>query len=248
MCILSLSSVFWQIVRSSGGSCAFNGIIQLFKVVELIEDSNGHITTLIFDIGNVIVPFDYLRGVRRFSEVTGLSEEKIERFFYLSELQHRYAKGQISSEDFFETLRREFDLKIDYRAFVPIWNDIFWLSVPMDRMVRFLKGNYRLAAITNTSDLHFRYWLENYPVLGLFERIFASHELGLCKPDPEIYRLALDKLRVKPDETLFVDDMEENVAAARELGMRAVLFRTAEDLQDEFQKLKILTHEMRGQS
>lgn len=213
-----------------------------------MKDLNGHITTLIFDIGNVIVPFDYLRGVRRFAEATGLSEEKIERFFYLSELQHRYAKGQISSKNFFETLRREFDLKIGYRIFVPIWNDIFWLSAPMDKMVRSLKGRYRLAAITNTSDLHFRYWRENYPVLGLFERIFASHELGLCKPDPEIYRLALDELGVKPEETVFVDDMEENVAAAGQLGMRAVLFRTAEDLQDEFQKLKILTHEMRGQS
>ncbi len=213
-----------------------------------MKDSNGHITTLIFDIGNVILPFDYFRGVRRFAEVTGLSGETIERYFYLSELQHRYAKGQISSEDFFETLRCKFDLKMDYRVFVPIWNDIFWLSVPMEKMVRSLKGNYRLAAITNTSDLHYRYWLENYPVLGLFEAIFASHELGLCKPDPEIYRLALGKLRVKPEETVFVDDMEENVTAARELGIHSVWFRTAEELQSEFQKLKISTHEMRGQS
>lgn len=198
------------------------------------------ITTIIFDIGNVILHFDYLRAARRFEEATQLPLETIEKHFYFSELERLYSKGKVSSDGFFDTLKRELDLKIDFETFAAIWNDIFWLNHSVEDLIKALKGKYRLAAITNTTDLHFRYWLDNFPVLGLIEKFFPSHELGMRKPDPELFRAALKELNAKPEETVFVDDMEENAHAAQALGMRTVHYRSTEELISEFSKLGIL--------
>lgn len=198
------------------------------------------ITTIIFDIGNVILHFDYLRAARRFAEATKLPLETIEKHFYFSELERLYSKGKVSSNGFFDTLKRELDLKIDFDTFAAIWNDIFWLNHSVEDLIKNLKGKYRLAAITNTTDLHFRYWLENFPVLRLFDAFFPSHEVGMRKPEPELFRLALKQLEAKPEETVFVDDMEENAKAAQALGIQTVHYRSTEGLMSEFSKLGII--------
>ncbi len=198
------------------------------------------ITTIIFDIGNVILHFDYLRAARRFAEVTGLPLETIEKHFYFSELERLYSKGKLSSDGFFDALKRELGFTVDFDTFATIWNDIFWLNHSVEELIKALKGKYRLAAITNTTDLHFRYWLENFPVLRLIETFFPSHETGLRKPDPELFHLALKQLKARPEETVFVDDMEENAQAAQALGIRTVHYRSTEELKSEFEKLGII--------
>lgn len=201
--------------------------------------ANHRITTLIFDIGNVVLHFDYLRAARRFAEATGLPMETIEKHFYFSELEQLYSKGEISSREFFERLKGELALRIDFETFADIWNDIFWLNHSVGDLIRALKGRYRLAAITNTTELHFQYWVENFPILREIETCFASHELGLRKPDPELFKLVLSRLGVKPEEVVFIDDMEENAVAARALGIRTVHYRTTAELVKELAALGV---------
>ena len=84
-----------------------------------------------------------------------------------------------------------------------------------------LRPRFRLAALSNSNELH---WDRNVNDLGVtdwFEVAISSHQVGLCKPDPRIYLTALDRLAVSPEAVVFFDDVQENVAAALELGMRA---------------------------
>lgn len=204
-----------------------------------MKASNSSISTFIFDIGNVILHFDYLRAARRFAKATGLPLETIEKHFYFSELEHLYSKGQVSSEEFYGRLKKELNLKIDFDTFANIWNDIFWLNHSVSDLIHVLKGKYRLAAITNTTELHFKYWLENFPILKLIEVFFPSHEVGMRKPDPGLFRLVLGKLNVKPEEVVFVDDMEENAEAARALGIRTIHYRSADEFKKELKLLGV---------
>lgn len=84
----------------------------------------------------------------------------------------------------------------------------------------------RLALLTNNVREWEPLWRPKLPVDELFEVVVDSAFVGMRKPDPEIYRLTLDRLGLGPEACLFVDDTDINVAAARELGMRAVWFRT----------------------
>lgn len=181
--------------------------------------------------------FDYLRAVRRFREVTGLSLEVIERNFYFSEWERLYSRGKISSGDFFEKLRKDLNLKIDFETFANIWNDIFWLNGEVADLMQALKEKYRLAALTNTTDLHFRYWLENFPALGMIDLFFASHELGMRKPEEGLFRLVLERLASRPEEVVFVDDMEENARAAQALGIPTIHYRTGSNLRVDLRAL-----------
>ncbi|HNV85514.1 MAG TPA: HAD family phosphatase [Candidatus Omnitrophota bacterium] len=204
-----------------------------------MQENSFKITTIIFDVGNVILHYDYLRGVRRLAQATGLSEEKTEKEFCRSERVERYVTGKLTSRDFFEGAKRDLGLSIGFDEFSRIWNDIFWPNHFIEEMIAAVKGKYRLAALSNTNDLHYRYWIEKFPILNRLDFIFVSHEMGLRKPDPEIFREALRKLGAEPEETVFIDDMEENVQTALSLGIAAVRFQSPEQLKKELAELGV---------
>jgi putative hydrolase of the HAD superfamily len=93
-----------------------------------------------------------------------------------------------------------------------------------------LKRDARVVVGTNTIETHYRIHrdLGHY---DLFDRVYASHRLGLAKPDPRFYRAILDAERGKPGLTAFIDDLPENVEAAGALGMHAFLFTGAGELR-----------------
>jgi len=95
-----------------------------------------------------------------------------------------------------------------------------------------------LAVLSNfTPDLN--EYLEKYKISHFFERVFISAVLRMKKPDPAIYRHALKEMNVLPQESLFIDDKEENIAAALNLGMRGVVFGDTEKSINEIIKIII---------
>jgi putative hydrolase of the HAD superfamily len=103
---------------------------------------------------------------------------------------------------------------------------------PNEAMIAFLRSlrgrGYRLAMLTNNVREWEPRWRRMLPVDDLFEVVVDSGFVGLRKPDPAIYRLTCERLGVAPERCLFVDDIQVNCAAAAELGMAAVLFRSSE--------------------
>lgn len=193
------------------------------------------ISTIIFDIGNVILNFDYLRAAHRLADETGLSLDQVKEHFYFSTWERAYSRGEMSSEDFYAKIKKDLRLEMSFERFAAIWNDIFWLNEVTADVIQRLKGNYKLACISNTNDLHYRYWRESFKVLDLIEVFFPSHEVGLRKPSGEIFHLVIAKMKFDPKEALFIDDMPENVEAAKHAGFNAVLFKTS-SIEKELKK------------
>lgn len=107
---------------------------------------------------------------------------------------------------------------------------------------------YVLATVNNESRALNEYRLAKFELLDDFEAFFSSCYLGLRKPDRKIYQVALDVLRRDPEETVFIDDRAENVAAAATLGIHGIRYESSAKLAEELARLGIvLTEEMPGQ-
>jgi HAD superfamily hydrolase (TIGR01509 family) len=106
----------------------------------------------------------------------------------------------------------------------------------VEEIIQGIKSRCRVAVISNfTADL--KEVLDQLRLLPYFEVVINSSEVGTTKPDEKIYTVACNALRVQPSETIFTDDNAENVAAARRLGMKGIVFRSADLLRDELRTI-----------
>jgi len=207
---------------------------------------NHHpIEVLLFDLGNVILPFNHYQiaeKIARFSERKELSDPP-RIFSYLFDRQkgaiNDYEIGKMTSIEFFNQVKERFKLILTFDAFVPIWNEIFTENCDVSGLIRSLKGKKRLGLLSNTNSLHFEYALSTFPVLRLFDKWILSHEVGFKKPAAEIFLKAMEWASVPPTKILFIDDIKEHVEVAASLGMQAIHFTSAQQLVREFTRLGI---------
>jgi putative hydrolase of the HAD superfamily len=146
---------------------------------------------------------------------------------------HELETGRMTEHDFLSELaaqlRTDLGRDVEMHSFAERYFAHLQPNEPMIAFLRELRDRgYRLAMLTNNVREWEARWRAMLPVDELFEVIVDSAFVGLRKPDPAIYRLTCDRLGVAPDRCLFVDDVEVNCAAAADLGMAAVVFRSDE--------------------
>lgn len=195
------------------------------------------IRSVIFDLGNVLIRFNAKRAVKRFAKASNTPVPVLWDHFFTSEIEKSYTRGEISSRDFYAHSKKVFGSPLTYKEFSHYWNDIFWENPGMDSLLEKLKTNYPLYLISNTNDLHFKYILQRFKILRHFKKTFPSHKVGHRKPNAEIYLHVLEKIRLKPEETVFVDDMPAFVEAAQKVGMHAVQFKSKQGLVKSLKEL-----------
>ncbi|MBI4227837.1 MAG: HAD-IA family hydrolase [Candidatus Omnitrophica bacterium] len=188
------------------------------------------IRAILFDLGNTLLPFDHLRAARALAPFARQTPEALYQSFFDSAIQQEHDEGRLSGLEFYERVRREYDLTCTYEQFIPRWNDIFWENAEVAALVRRLKGSYRLVGISNTNRLHFEDARARYPVVREIETWMLSYEVGARKPEAAIYRRAIEAAGVPPQEIVYVDDRLDLVEAGRALGLQAHLFINARRL------------------
>jgi glucose-1-phosphatase len=192
------------------------------------------IKTVIFDLGKVIVPFDFARGYRAMAELCSYAPEEIPRRIGSTDLVRRFECGEVAPEQFVEQLCRTLDLQLEYEHFCRIWSSI---SLPEtlipESLLQGLKKRYRLLLLSNTNAIHFSMIRESYPLLRHFDDYVLSYEVGALKPSPRIYVEAIARAQCAPEECFFTDDIAEYVAAASKAGMDAVQFQSAAQIEAE---------------
>lgn len=102
-----------------------------------------------------------------------------------------------------------------------------------------LKGNYRIALLSNAPSVFIRALLVEHDLERLFDEVIVSSEVGMVKPDADIFRLTLDRLGVDASEAIFIDDNERHVRAAEEVGIKSIQFVSASQLRNELENLKL---------
>jgi epoxide hydrolase-like predicted phosphatase len=186
---------------------------------------------IIFDLGRVLVDFDFRLVIKRLKRYTDFSEKDIRRYFLETPLWGAFERGEVEPKDFFMQLSKALKLqKLAFDEFAPLWNSIFTEKHDTVSILARLKGRYRIALLSNVNILHWDHIHETHDFIQWFDHPVASFEVGTRKPDPDIYRTTLHRAGVAPQQAVFIDDMEPHVLAARSLGIEAHRFVNAPQL------------------
>ncbi|HEY7151424.1 MAG TPA: HAD family phosphatase, partial [Solirubrobacterales bacterium] len=144
-------------------------------------------------------------------------------------------RGRITEADFLEKLRDELETELGHRPEMHGFKEIYFEALdPNEPMIELMRGlrdrGLRMALLTNNVREWEPLWRGMLPVDEIFEVIVDSAFVGMRKPEPEIYELAVERIGdgIGAAECLFVDDVEVNVEAARELGMTGIHFRSTD--------------------
>ena len=186
---------------------------------------------VIFDFGNVIINIDFKRIYQTFAHYTSKSEAYIEKQITDNQLFRRYESGLFSDEEFREIIRQTLGFPLSDTEVDKSWNAIL-LDIPADRieLIKKIRRKYPIYLLSNTNNIHIKasndYLKKTHGIAHLdqlFDQLFLSYEMGMWKPDAEIYHHVLKKLNLKPHEALFLDDNLKNIESAKELGIQTIL-------------------------
>ena len=190
---------------------------------------------IIFDFGGVVVHWDPRRVYRRFLE----SDEAIDAFFREVGF-HRWNADQDRGGRTWDEAVEELSSRYPHRrelihAYHRFWEDS--IAGPIDDTVKLVErlraSGYRLIGLTNWSAEKFRLSRKRYELFNLFDDIIVSGEVGVMKPDREIFDFTLRKIGLRADQCLFIDDSQPNVDAASALGFQTIQFRSPQQLEQD---------------
>ena len=180
------------------------------------------IRLVVFDLGNVLVRFRLDGLLDRLAGACARPPAEVRAMAWEPSMVEDFECGRVSPEQFFAHLQQRLGLSLPFAAFVEAWNSIFEADrAAMDVFER-TRAVATTAVLTNTNILHDTYVRQTWPELGRAHHWIASHEVGMRKPDARIYELVLSRTGMRPQETVYLDDIAAFVAAARSLGIRAI--------------------------
>jgi putative hydrolase of the HAD superfamily len=198
----------------------------------------GRVGTIISDFGGVLTS-PLLGSFEAFQESSGVS---------LAELGNAMAAiavrrgtnplfdletGRLSEPEFLSTLGRQLTERLGRPIELDGFGESYFANLspnePMIEYMRQLRGRgYKLAICTNNVREWERLWRAMLPVDEIFDVVVDSAFVGTRKPEPRIYELTLERLGVKAEAALLIDDVEVNCTAARQLGIRAIWFQSTD--------------------
>jgi HAD superfamily hydrolase (TIGR01509 family) len=195
---------------------------------------------VISDLGKVILHFDNHIFFRKMARYCPYSARDIAgRVHWHKDLIEFFDSGKMEPQDFYHEVRLRLDAEIDQKTFFQIYSDIFSLDRPVLNILKKLKDRYRMVLLSNTDIERFGFVKRKFPEILIFDEYVLSFEVGCLKPNPEIYKAALTKAHARPGESVFIDDLKENIDGAAKMGIRAILFEPQTDLQAELKKMGI---------
>ena len=199
------------------------------------------IKAILFDLGNVVIPFDFKLAYVRMAELCGCKPEEVPPRIRATGLVGPFERGEIAAEPFVRELSSALNLNITHQEFCSWWSGVFLQeTLVSEALLADLASRYRLLALSNTNPIHFAMLKEAYPLLRHFHDYVLSYEVGAAKPDAKIYQEAIARAQCSPAECFFTDDLEVNIDAAREQGMQAVQFLSAQQLEGELRTRGLL--------
>ena len=202
------------------------------------------IKNLIFDLGGVIVPLNRIACLRAFDEIVGYKDfgEVLNSYRQIGFFE-KFENGEISAKKFRQIIRINAspikdgqkrvikDREIDYSL------NRFLCDIPQDKIetLLFFQGEYRMFLLSNTNPIGMSRVRElfkdkGYKIEELFEILFLSYKMKCGKPGDKIFNDMAKKAKIKPEESLFIDDSLANIEAANKLGYNTIHYNTKDDL------------------
>ncbi|MDA3906483.1 MAG: HAD family phosphatase [Bacteroidales bacterium] len=200
------------------------------------------IKNIIFDFGGVIYDISHEKTKDAF-EALGINNfEELYGHAIQTHLFENFEMGLISPSEFRTALRDYLNENILDKSIDDAWNALL-IGFKQERLELLLKvkKNYRIFLLSNTNHIHYSKYIAELKMQSryelftdLFEKLYFSHQLGMRKPDAKIFNFVLQDNLINPEETVFIDDYELNISAARNLGIKGLLLEPLKDVCDLF--------------
>lgn len=186
------------------------------------------IKAVFFDLGGVILRTEYQAPRQHLAERFGMDYDDIDKIVFGSSSAVRASVGEIDEEEHWRNVMKV--LKLPAGEYERVREEFFAGDVLDHSILNFLrsiKPRVRIGLISNAwSGL--REYIQREKFDDAFHHMVISAEVGVAKPDPRIYHIALEQLQVGPKEAVFVDDVLENIEACEQVGMRGIHFKSPE--------------------
>lgn len=176
--------------------------------------------TFLFDIGRVLLDFDFKSSLSRLlpPNVTDVTK-RLER---LLERKDDFEAGRIEVDAYTNWALDVLETNATAEEFHHAWRSIFTPNEPMWQRVRQLSADgHRLILFSNINGIHVPWIYDEYQIFALFDEAVFSFEAGSIKPDPEIYQHAIDAHRLVPQETFYIDDLPQNIVTGKQFGFHS---------------------------
>lgn len=191
------------------------------------------IRAVIFDFGDVLMRNPDPVGRRQWERRLGLRQGDLDRLVFQSDVMQHAMVGRATIADVWGFVGSHLSLSATEteQLSTDFWRD----SLVDQEIVEFLRGlrpRFRTAILSDAWLGCRQLFAETLGLGDVFDEMIISAEEGVAKPDPAIFEIALHRLQVRPSEAVFVDDLAGNVAAAHNMGMRAIRFTNTQEVLD----------------
>jgi len=197
----------------------------------------------IFDLGNVVFGINWEPMYESWSRDCGVAVEALKSLGQNCQAElELFERNALSDREFHQAVNALLGVDLSFEQFAKGWNAIFEEAHgEVCDLLPHLGQRMQVVAYSNTNEIHAPVWSERYAgVLGHFDAIFRSSQIGIRKPDPLGFLHVLEQRGVAPEESLFFDDLPANVEAARRLGMTAVLVDEPARVRESLERLGLL--------
>jgi putative hydrolase of the HAD superfamily len=195
---------------------------------------------IIFDIGRVLIRVDVSRAMGGLASGLSLTPQDVWSAIEKDPRWLDWQEGRISPRDWHIHLAKLLGFSLTFEEFSEVWNRALDPNpIHSESFLEKLSKNYRLALLSNTDPIHMSNEEARFPFFRFFPIRIYSYRVGASKPDPAIYREALQACRVRAEEAVYIDDIAAYAEAAQRLGMSGIVFQSPEQLQSDLRKLGI---------
>lgn len=199
------------------------------------------IKTVVFDLGKVLLDFDYLIAARRIAARSKMGPEELMRFLARSPTLAEFERGRVTRQQFFEEIRAATGFAGGLDEFATAFGDIFVEIEPMVQLHSALRRRGLATYIfSNTNDLAVEYIRRAFPFFSHFDGYVFSYEHGVMKPDAGLYEVLERQSGTWGAEIVYLDDRPENVAAASARGWQAILHESPEQSRAAITEMGLL--------
>lgn len=204
------------------------------------------VSTLIFDLGGVVINLSYQATYDEFAKLSNKSAEEVAALAQQLEEFKQYEMGKMEDAAFRDFVRKNIGIAAMDEEIDRAWNAML-LDIPIQRLeiLQRLRSTHQVFLLSNTNAIHLRAFnktvkqVSNHDSLDFcFDKLYYSHELGLRKPDVAIYEHVLTEMELIPSKTLFFDDLLPNLTGASQAGLQTHHVTNADELFKELDTYK----------
>lgn len=199
-------------------------------------------SVIVFDLGNVLIPFDYsllLAKLDFVEEGLGKKFEALYNEYY--DVHRSFERGEVSRREFLDAIHRWTGEKLSDIEFCIAYSSVFKEDRKVTSLLPELKKRYKLVLLSNTNEIHREYGWGHYKFLENFDKLILSHEAGAVKPEEKIYEAVMNYTNLPAEEHIFIDDIAEYAEGARKMGWDAIQFKRYDNLIEQFKEKGILS-------